>query len=238
MISELPERTNSLVLSFMSIRRAIGLSGILLPVVLGPIGWLVFGIEFQDNMSSYYHTGMRDVFVGTLCAIGIFLYCYRGYDWIEHWTANIGCLSALGIAFFPLDPNSDPLFQRTWTGYLHTLSGGAFFLTLAFYSLYHFPTADEEKHETAPHEALRNFIYRTSGLVIVLSVLAMGAHIFVLPPDWKQFLNRYNFLFWTEWIALWAFASAWLTKGRAMVAEIAVELLAIPTELISQRKAK
>src|SRR5690606_40709017 len=106
------------------------------------------------------------------------------------------------------------------------------------YSLYHFPTADEEKHETAPHEPLRNFIYRTSGLVIVFSVLAMGAYIFLLPPDWKQLLNRYNFLFWTEWIALWAFASAWLTKGRAMVAEIAVELLAIPTELISQRKAK
>jgi hypothetical protein len=235
MIPELPERTNALVLSFMSIRRAIGISGILLPVLLGPIGFLVFGIEFQDNMSSYYHTGLRDVFVGTLCAIGVFLFCYRGYDWIEHWTANVGCLSALGVALFPLDPNSDPLYQRTVTGYLHTLSGGVFFLTLAFYSLYHFPSSAQGKHEIAPHEAERNFIYRMSGIVILSSMIAMGIYIFLLPPDWKRYLNQYNFLFWAEWIAIWSFASAWLTKGRAMVAEIAIELMAIPAELWAKR---
>lgn len=236
MIPELPERTNSLVLSFMSIRRAIGISGILLPVVLGPIGFLMFGIEFQENMSSYYHTALRDVFVGTLCAIGIFMFCYRGYDWIENWTANVGCISALGVALFPLDPNSDPLYQRTVTGYLHTLSGGAFFLTLAFYSLFHFPNSNKSKHEVAPHEAERNFIYRTSGIVILLSMFAMGVYMFLLPPEWKRPLNQYKFLFWTEWIAVWSFAAAWLTKGRAMVAEVAVDLMAIPGDILAKRQ--
>ena len=70
-----------------------------------------------------------------MCAIGIFLFCYRGYDWIESWTGNLGCLSALGVALCPLDANSDPLYQRSVLGYLHTVSGGTFFLTLAFYSL-------------------------------------------------------------------------------------------------------
>lgn len=88
---QLSATTNTLVLSYVGIRRAIGISGLVLPIFLGPAGWLVFGIAIQDNMSSYYHTALRDVFVGTLCAIGIFLFCYRGYDWIENWTANVGC---------------------------------------------------------------------------------------------------------------------------------------------------
>jgi len=236
MIPDLPERTHSLVVSFIGIRRAIGLSGFLLPILLGPVGWLVFGIEFQDNMSSYYHTGMRDVFVGTLCAIGIFLYCYRGYDRIENWTANVGCISALGVALFPLDANSDPLYQRSLTGYLHTISGGAFFLTLALYSLFHFPSAKDSQHEAAPHEMERNLIYRTSGIVILLSMMAMGVYLFLLSASWKQLLNDYNFLFWMEWIAVWAFAAAWLTKGRTIVAEIAVDIMAIPLDLIAKRK--
>lgn len=79
-IQQLPKSTHTLVVSYLGVRRAIGAIGLLLPIVLGPVGWLVFGIEIQDNMSSYYHTPLRDVFVGSMCAIGIFLFCYRGYD--------------------------------------------------------------------------------------------------------------------------------------------------------------
>jgi hypothetical protein len=80
---DVSESTRTLVVSYLSVRRAIGGIGLALPVILGPVGWLVFGIEIQDNISSYYHTVLRDVFVGAMCAIGIFLFCYRGYDWIE-----------------------------------------------------------------------------------------------------------------------------------------------------------
>ena len=228
----LSRSAHTLVVSYLGVRRAIGAIGLLLPVVLGPAGWLAFGIEIQDNMSSYYHTSLRDVFVGAMCAIGVFLFCYRGYDWIERWTGYFGCLSALGVALFPLDANSDPLHQRSVTGYLHTVSGGAFFLTLAFYSLYHFPSSEAVKHEVAPHEAHRNFIYRTSGIVILLSLVGMGAHLFLLPGEMKRRLNDYNFLFWGEWVAVWAFAAAWLTKGRAILADIAVDLMALPSQLL------
>jgi len=233
---EVSDKTHSLVLSFMSIRRAIGVIGILLPVLLGPVGWLMFSIEFQENMSSYYHTELRDVFVGSLCSIGIFLFCYRGYDRIENWTANIGCVSALGVALFPLDANSDPLFQKSLTGYIHTLSGGVFFSTLAFYSLFHFPNSNKSAYEIAPHEAERNFVYRMSGIVILVSMVAMGCYLFLLSKQHKTFLNYYHFLFWAEWVAVWAFASAWLTKGRAILADIAVDLISLPGSILSHRK--
>ena len=236
MNQHLSKSTHTLVVSYLGVRRAIGAIGLLLPIALGPVGWLVFGIEIQDNMSSYYHTVLRDVFVGAMCAIGIFLFCYRGYDWIESWTANFGCLSALGVALFPLDANSDPLHQRSVVGYLHSVSGGAFFLTLAFYSLYHFPSSKAEKHEVAPNEAQRNFIYRTSGVVILLSMTAMGSYLFFIPEQWKLLFNDYNFLFWMEWVAVWSFAAAWLTKGRAIFAEIAVDLMALPSQLLRKHE--
>jgi len=226
---------NPIVLSYLSIRKAIGVSGLLLPVMLGPLGLLLFGVKIQDNISSYYHTPLRDVFVGTMCAIGIFLFCYRGYDWIENWTANIGCISALGVALFPLDANSDPLFQSSLVGYVHTLSGGVFFLTLAFYSLYHFPSSNQSPVEIEPNVGQRNFVYRTSGIVILLSMLAMGAYLLVMPATWKEILNGYNFLFWMEGIAVWSFAAAWLTKGRALIADVAVDLLSLPQQILENR---
>ncbi|WDQ18826.1 DUF998 domain-containing protein [Rhodopirellula sp. P2] len=220
-----------LVLSYLDIRRAIGWSGLLLPLLLGP-GGMLLGIEIQENMSSYYHTPLRDVFVGTLCAIGIFLFCYRGYDRIENWTANIGSAAAIGIALFPLDYGSDPLIQKSLVGYVHTVSGGIFFLTLAFYSLYHFPR--DSQREAESHLFERSFAFRTSGLVILLITFAMGGYMVLAPQAWKDWLNGYNFLFWAEWIAVWAFASSWLAKGRVIVTEIGVEILAYSRKMVLQ----
>lgn len=227
MIEHLSESTRTLVVSYLGVRRAIGVIGFLLPIALVPLGWLLFGVELQDNLSSYYHTPVRDVFVGGMCAISCFLFCYRGYDWIERWTGYCGSAAALGVALFPLDANSDPLFQRTMVGYLHTVSGGAFFLTLAFYSLYHFPKSQPAPGEDALVRS-RNLIYRSSGIVILLSMLAMGSYLILLPANLKAEFNRYNFLLWMEWIAVWAFATAWLTKGHVIVADIAVDLITKP----------
>lgn len=233
-----------MVASYLAVRRAVGFTGLLLPLALWPLGWLLFGVGVQDNMSCYYHTPLRDVFVGALCAIGVFLYCYEGHDWIENWTANAGSAAAIGVALLPLDPGSDPLVQQSLVGYLHSLCGGALFLTLAFYSYHHFPSrskppgdpADggpttDENEEAEPHVAQRDLIYRASGLVILLAMIAMAAYL-VLPTRLKEPLNRYNFLFWMEWVALWSFAAAWLTKGRALVADLAVEVIAVPVEML------
>ncbi len=209
------QHTETLVLSFLGIRRAIGLLGFSLPLILGPIGYWVFGVPIQDNMSSYYHTVLRDVFVGVMCSIGVFLFCYRGHDRWESWNGNVGCAAAIGIAIFPLDPNSDPLLQRSILGYLHTLSGGLFFFSLAIYSIFFFPATCDDQLEA--FELTRcNYIFRLSGLVLLSSIIAMGVYLFLLPSDIRRTLTDYKFLFWMEWVAVWAFAGAWLTKGRIL----------------------
>ncbi|TWT87622.1 hypothetical protein Mal64_31640 [Pseudobythopirellula maris] len=226
--------TRALLVSYQTVRRAIGMTGLLLPLALWPLGWLLFGVEVQDNMSGYYHTPMRDVFVGALSAIGVFLFCYEGNDWVEDWTANLGCVSAIGVALLPLDEGKDPLDHQSLVGYAHMAFGAMFFLTLAFYSLYHFPSWKWKAHEEAPHEDERNLVYWASGLAILGSMAAMGVYL-VLPASLKAPFNRYNFMFWMEWVAVWAFAAAWLTKGRAIVADLAVEVLALPTEALKRR---
>jgi hypothetical protein len=245
-----PTSADPLVVSYLSVRRAVGVTGLLLPLLLWPGAWLVFGVPVQDNMSAYYHTPARDVFVGALFTMGVFLYCYRGHDWVENWSANVGSVSALGLALFPLDAGKDPLEAQSWVGYLHMAFGAALFLTLAFYSLVHFPSYHlpdwrwtrwlRERSQAAsaeelePHELERNLIYWASGLVILTSMAAMGAYL-VMPAWLKAYFNAYHFLFWMEWIALWAFAMAWLTKGRAIVADLAVAALALPTEFLKRQ---
>ncbi len=113
-------------------------------------------------------------------------------------------------------------------------------MNLTIYSLYHFPIRSsrsdgEASIEVENHPLERNLVYITSGLVILFSLIAMGIYLLLIPATWKQFLNDYNFLFWMEWVAVWAFASAWLTKGRVIFAEIAIDLMSIPTERLMER---
>jgi hypothetical protein len=47
---------------------------------------------------------MRDVFVGTLFATGVFLFCYRGPDRQDNVLTNIAGGAAIAIGLFPMDP--------------------------------------------------------------------------------------------------------------------------------------
>ena len=209
---------HSVVMSYLGIRRSLGLLAFLLPLVLGPFGFFVLNVDIQENMSSYYHTPLRDIFVGLLCAMGIFLFCYHGYDSLENWTGNLACLSAFGVALCPLEPHSDPLLQSTVVGYIHTVSGGIFFTTLAIFSLYHFPRGHFGLRLKTRDEQ-RDGLYLISGVVIVGCMTSMGIHLFFLPDASKSFLNSLKFTFWMEWIAIWAFSAAWLVKGQALLAD-------------------
>jgi hypothetical protein len=217
-----------LVVSYRKLRRAVGTVGLLLPLVLGPGGWLL-GVEIQDTMSSYYHTPLRDVFVGALFSLGMLLYCYRGYDRVESWTANAAAVLAMCLALFPLDEGTDPLLPRSPSGVIHTLSGGAFFVVLAIYSLHHFTRTGGDRLDRQ-----RRLIYLTTGITLLVSTAAMGTLILLGRGQLGETIRAYNLLFWLEWIAVWAFAAAWLTKGRMIVTEIAAELLAWPMDVLER----
>src|SRR5215217_9747410 len=96
-----PTTERTLVHSYLFLRRAIGFIGIALPFVLVLGKLVVDGDGMLTSISGYYYSGMRDVYVGSLCAIGVFLLSYRGYGFIDDIAADIAAAGAFGVALFP-----------------------------------------------------------------------------------------------------------------------------------------
>lgn len=102
-MSERDPRLNELVINYVYLRKTVGWIGGLLPVVL-LVGNMIFTTNVPDSVSSYYYTHMRNVLVGVLCALGVFLIAYAGYDEWDRWITNIAGGCAIGVAFCATKP--------------------------------------------------------------------------------------------------------------------------------------
>ena len=110
-----------------------------MPIIVRWGAKLLEKIPSHDSISAYYYTSMRDVFVGVLAAIGVFLFCYRGPDKKDNFWTNVAGLCAVGIGLFPTEPiyherissqyniSSLDVLQQPWsTRFPHLHSGGVF----------------------------------------------------------------------------------------------------------------
>jgi hypothetical protein len=207
------------IISFQTLRKTVGWLGICLPLAL-VLGTAIAGncIHLQDTISHYYYTASGDLFVGVLCAVALFLFCYKGYegDSDHFWTSLAGFL-ALCIAFFPTNNNSADacavihLPDNALRRFIHYVSAAAFFLILAGISLFLFTRS---KGETTREKKLRNQIYITCGLVILAAIISIAIYGLVKGESrW----GRYKPVFWLEWVALFAFGVSWLVKGQIVL---------------------
>lgn len=203
------------IITFVTLRKAIGWLGILLPLAL-IIGTIVIGRcqNVQDSISHYYYTVMGGVFVGTLCAVALFLIIYRGYNWLDNLSTTVAGFCAIGVAMFPTSSNKDKICSIIDFGNLgpietlHYLSAALFFLTLAFISIFLFRKGSADP---TPRKKTRNKIYLISGIVIIACmVLILILHSL---PALEKIVNLYKLVFVLEWIALLAFGISWLVKG-------------------------
>ena len=80
---------NEFVISYFKLRKAIGVLGLLMPILVRLGAWWREGILSNESISAYYYTSMRDVFVGIMVATGVFLFCYRGPDRQDNILTNI-----------------------------------------------------------------------------------------------------------------------------------------------------
>ncbi|HWG26926.1 DUF998 domain-containing protein [Actinospica sp.] len=200
-----------LAVSYLFLRRAIGLIGSLLPIVL-PLGYSISTGKWQllESVSSYYYTDMRNVFVGSLCSIGVFLICYR----YEHWDDVITTLAgafATAVAFFPtLPPNASSLARVV--GVLHDVFAVCFFVAMALMSLLLFTRSNVPPTQRTPAKNTRNLVYRICGwLILLFTVLAV---LTAFSP--RSFTDAVHPLFWCEAIATFAFGFAWWVKGQTL----------------------
>lgn len=210
------EKENSLVISYLTLRKIIGLLGIALPVVLAVGGLLIFEKpELQRSISAYFHTDLRQVFVGSLWAIGFFLLSYKGYGRADAIAGDLGCLFAVGMTLFPTRPEVVVSSNDVLFGQIHQAFAALFFLTLIFFSLFLFTKTNPSQPPTKK-KLQRNMVYRVCGYAMALAILLIVVYFRIQNRD-PSFLQSSHPVFWLEALAIVAFGVSWLTKGEAIL---------------------
>jgi hypothetical protein len=219
----MPRRTapdaSPYVRSYLIMRTLVGLLGIAVPVLL------VFGepILFDDrpfplgSLSAYYYSGAREVFVGSLFAIGGFLITYKiaDHSW-ENIVSIVAGLAVVTVALFPTGrPGAGVPLTPLQAGLgesaverVHYGAGAIFFTSLALIS-YLFSRAGPQTGRRSP-AFWRRFHLACCGLILAALALAL-AHLVL---DWPG-----KGLLIAETVAVWAFGLSWLMKGFEIVEE-------------------
>lgn len=207
--SDSRSRDNPYVLSYLALRRFVGYIALLLPWALFFGANIHHAWRWRLSISGYYYTDMRNLFVGSLCAIALFQMACRGYknsrghlDEIASWLSS---LFAFCVAFFPTLPVAGDWAPVTPARVLmhkvHMTSAVLLFCTLAFFCLYLFRLSNS----AAPTHMkfFRNRVFILCGCGILLSML------FILLAN----SHIQHAFFIGETTALECFGFAWLIKG-------------------------
>jgi hypothetical protein len=218
-----PSAKEATTLTYLTLRKTVGVIAVLLPFALAIPWFLLRDHALQSSISDYYYTGMRNLFVGSLCAIAMFLLCCRGFDWKDEFAGMFSALCALGVAFCPTTPASPSAFQKE-VGWAHYAFAALLFLTLAYFCLILFKMSAANRTLTS-RKLQRNKVYTACGGVILASILAIATT--------KAFGFKYSILglepvFFFESTSLLAFGTAWLTKGETFLKDGVTQPLSTP----------
>ena len=213
-------KNNNLVIYYLDLRKAVGFLGIGLPIIL-IVGAILFGDcqGLQDSISDYHNTNMRDVFVGILCSIALFLFAYTGYDTLDYWMAKAAGVLGFMIAIFPdsldLDNPCTIIVEQnipTWMATVHFISATLFLLVLAYFSIFLFTKSDGVM---TPEKKKRNTIYRICGFIIIACLIILA--LYFATAKLKTVFGGYSPVLIFETIAFWAFGFSWIVKGEFML---------------------
>lgn len=140
------------LLSYLALRKIIGFVGFMLPFVLATGKVLFDSPGIYPSISEYYYSTMRDVFVGSLCIIGIFLMFYRGYDNKDNIACTLAGFFAICVALFPTTLDCTtlttiycdlPTEKHQITGNVHLASAALFFILISYISIALFTKSSE-----------------------------------------------------------------------------------------------
>ena len=203
--------SQDLVLDYLSLRKAVGIIGVVLPAVLALGNMILHGAGIQHSISLYYYTDLRNVFVGSLCAIGVFLMSTKGYDKRDMIFGILASMFAIGVALFPTSPESGATSEEQIIGTLHLTFATLLFLTFAYFCFKLFTLT---AGNPTPRKLHRNSVYRVCGTIIVACIVLISV---VHLPSIAKLAAPLSPVFWLEAIAVMTFGMAWLTKGEAIL---------------------
>lgn len=210
----------SISATYFTLRAGMVALAAALPLLLVALG-LADG-EVQPSLSAYYHAARagcdygagglrRDVFVGTLWAVGVFLLLYRGYSPAEDRALNVAGLAAVAVALFPTDWPRDvtaqcPAAAQAWVGGVHVVAAVTFFAAIAYVCLW----CAKETVELLPGEPLQRRYYARYRVV---GAAMVGLPALVLLLHWLLARGEGRLVLMLEAAAVWVFAAFWGIKS-------------------------
>lgn len=210
--------------TYVGLRIGIAVIGAALPLLLWVGGVLREHLALKASMSAYYYTAMRDVFVGSLVSVGVFLYLYKGFSRRENWALNIAGLMAVIVAFLPTRALSEDTSTRS---VIHNTAAATLFLCIAYVSIFRGDDTLSLIAGTSVKRAKRlRAVYRILGGAMLASPAVAIALSFAFNPRDP----RASLIFFVEAAGVWAFAAYWYFKSRE-VAETEADLVALQGNL-------
>jgi uncharacterized protein YhhL (DUF1145 family) len=201
---------DTLVHSYLFLRRAVGILGIALPAVLIIGKTVLQGGPPLGSISDYVYSDMRGVLIGTMCAIGVFLFSYRGYGRIDDITADVAAVGAIGVGLFPTTPfTGRPSATAQAVGTVHIVSAAIFFAALIIFCLFLFTRGDSP--QPGGRKRARNAVYIACGVIMLVCLITIGILQAVIHTDVA--------VLWLESAAVMAFGIAWLVKGQTILVD-------------------
>jgi hypothetical protein len=201
------------VRSYLIMRVAIGALGIALPIllVLGEPA-LFDGQPFpRGSLSAYYYSGVRELFVGALCAIGVFLLTYKVAE--RSRENRLSTYAGFAVVLVALFPTGRPgpgvsvtplqvLIGETWVERVHFGAAGIFIASLGVISFYFARPGPQTGN--LPPSFWSKYHGICAGVIAAALVLAAVTGI----TGWPD-----KGLLIAEAVAVWAFGASWFMKG-------------------------
>jgi predicted tellurium resistance membrane protein TerC len=204
-------------------RTLVGALGVALPVLLllGD-GFIFHGTQpARGSLSAYYFSGMRDLFVGLLFAIAVFLVCYKAFERsLDNTLTIVAGLAAIGVALFsthrpgkmdiPLTPLQHRLGEPTVTT-VHYVSAGIFIVCLAVISLFFGIREGKRPQQRDGHRAKMSPAFWRRFHIACASFIGL-ALVFIGVSEFLHWFTGYSLII-GESAAVFAFGASWLAKG-------------------------
>jgi hypothetical protein len=213
--------SRDMIISFRTIRQAVGWLGMALPVFCY-LGTRVIGDcpVLKSSISDYYYTIMGSFLVGTLCAVALFFFTYKGPARIDGILSSIAAIFALGVAFFPCNVSGGHYDcnvnfcpdANNIRNIVHYCSATGLFSVQAVMALWLFRRTN--KSDPGIQKRRRNRVYLVCGTIMIIAMaLLLSLTVFKLSE--KLYFLRPTYCL--EFITLWAFGIAWLVKGELVL---------------------
>lgn len=184
------------VRSYLYLSLGIGIIAVLLPVLLVLAG----GYSTHDSISSFYHDQRgpaRDIMVGSLCAVGVFLFLFHGLSNKENWLLNFAGAAIIIVALVPSPGGTD-----YGNALIHRGAAIVFFILIGIVAIF-FAKGRIKEIKDARKKRWFAAAYTIAGAAMI------GLPLVVVLL--QEFLGG-KVVLWAEWAAIWSFAAYWFLK--------------------------